>query len=62
MRSCEKKSGLNCRVPCFLVKIAGVVLIAVGLLLALIFIPLWLWLVILGAALVAVGIMLFRTA
>ena len=51
MRSCDGKS--NCRVPCLFVKAAGLALVIVGALLALIFIPLRMWLALLGAALAA---------
>ena len=62
MRVCEKSAGFGCRVPCGLVKLAGVVLIAAGALLALIFIPIRLWLALLGVALAAVGALLVRMA
>ena len=60
MRSCERKSTLGCRVPCALVKVAGVVLTLTGALLALIFIPMRMWLALLGVALAAVGVVLVR--
>ena len=62
MRSCEKKSAFGCAVPCFMVKVAGVALAVVGLFLALIFIPMRMWLALLGVALLVVGILVFRMA
>ena len=62
MRSCGKSAGSGCRVPCAMVKLAGIVLIASGALLALIFIPIRLWLALLGLALAAVGALLVRMA
>ena len=60
MRTCEKNGGYGCLVPCGLMKLAGVVMIAAGALLALIFIPIRLWLALLGAALAAAGVLLVR--
>ena len=60
MRSCERNAGFGCRVPCGLLKLAGVVMIAVGALLALIFIPVRLWLALLGVGLAAAGALLVR--
>ena len=62
MRTCEKSGGFGCRVPCALVRLAGAVLIAAGALLALIFIPIRLWLALLGVALAAVGALMMRMA
>ncbi len=59
MRSCDGKS--NCRVPCLFVKAAGLTLVIVGALLALIFIPLRMWMALLGVALAAVGVILLRS-
>jgi len=60
MRSCERFSGPGCRVPCFLTKTAGVALAAVGGLLVLIFIPIRMWLALLGLLLLAAGVALIR--
>lgn len=62
MRSCERKPGFGCSVPCFVVKIAGAALVVIGALLALIFIPIRLWMALLGVALAVVGVMMFRMA
>ncbi|MBO4298437.1 MAG: hypothetical protein J5602_10375 [Clostridia bacterium] len=60
MRSCEKRSGFGCSVPCFLVKICGAALAVAGALLALIFIPIRMWLALLGVGLAAVGVFMYR--
>ena len=62
MRSCERSTGFGCRVPCALVKGAGMALVAVGVLLALVFIPIRMWLALLGVALAAAGALLMRMA
>lgn len=62
MKSCEKRAGFGCLVPCALVKMAGAVMVAVGVLLALIFIPIRMWLALLGVALAVAGALLMRMA
>ena len=62
MRSCEKRPGFGCCVPCYLVKISGAALAVAGVLLALIFIPMRMWLALLGVGLAAVGVFMFRMA
>ena len=61
MRSCGKKA-IGCRVPCFVLKAAGIALAASGLLLTLIFSPVRMWLALLGLALFGAGLLLTRMA
>ena len=46
--------------PCFLVRICGAALAVAGALLALIFIPIRMWLALLGVGLAAVGVFMYR--